>query len=105
MLIPPYCPEDKGGSLSQSEALELLHVMQQRFDEEVYNNQATEGDNATFHHADGASQALLWCIELLERIEIDPQHSRNAMLESAKKLESMATALRNRAGDSNETSK
>ena len=69
MLLPPYCPEDPGGPLSQADALKLLRLMQQRFAEQVYENQTVKGDSLTFQHASGSSEALLWCVELLERVE------------------------------------
>lgn len=102
--MPVFCPQDPGGPVSQAEALRLLKVMRQHFCDVTYEHQAIRQDAGpdrlrTFDHASGATQAITWAMDLVKRLTIDPQQSREALLKSAELLEQQAQELRRRAGN------
>lgn len=100
--MPAFCPQDPGGPVSQDEALRLLKTMRQHFSDVTYEHQIIRDDAPsdrlrTFDHASGATQAISWAIDLVKRLTIDPQRSRDALIKSAELLEQQAKDLRRRA--------
>jgi len=102
MLMPVFCIDDPQGPLSQAEALELLKKMHTKFMEELAETQVLGPDDSAleldrrrrFEFACGAEQALEWAIDLVERLTLDPEMSRTALLKTAELLEYRAAQLR-----------
>ena len=99
MLIPSYCPEDNNGPVSREEALRLVRLMEQRELKVLAKNQicGPVQNLSDFDYANGSTNALSWCYDLIERITPDPESNRNSLLESAAFLERQAQELRRRA--------
>lgn len=105
MLLPPYCPEDPDGAVSQEEALRLIKIMRDRFAEESSRHRKDQ-----FKHKGGlpealesrawnAFQAMDWVHDLVTRVVIDPKQTREALVKTAEFLEMEARHLRDRARD------
>jgi hypothetical protein len=102
--MPAFCPKDHGGPVSQEEALCLLKTMEKYFLEEISSRQIIPTKDSTdrlraFDYASGAQQAISWARNLVNRLAINPQRSRDALAASAELLEQQAQELRRRAGE------
>lgn len=97
-ILPVYCPEDPGGPLSLDDAIELVELMRRRACELITNSQEVgRGSHTTFHYAGGQEHALVFALNLLRRLTIDPSQARAALDSAAEVLERQAAELRERA--------